>query len=127
MVDGKMSGDDYMKRMADALRSGARMLSEHCPVCGSPIFEIKGELWCLRCNKRVIKVKSDEEVGQALSVYTLRNTASTLAEKIEELTILLSRAVEVDEVKKLSETLEILLKTLEQTLRVRKLLGEEET
>ncbi|MEM3409695.1 MAG: hypothetical protein QXR41_05545, partial [Nitrososphaerota archaeon] len=92
-----------------------------------PIFEIKEELWCLRCNKRVVKVKSDEEVGQALSVYTLTITASTLAVKIEELTILLSRAVEVDEVKRLSETLEILLKTLEQTLKVRKLLREEES
>lgn len=121
------SDDDYMKRMTNALRSGAKMLPEHCPICGSPIFEIKGELWCLRCNKRVVKVKSDEEVGQALSVYTLTNTASTLAVKIEELTILLSRAVEVDEVKRLCETLEILLKTLEQTLKVRKLLREQES
>lgn len=122
-----MNEDNYMKRMTDALRSGAKMLSEHCPICGSPIFEIKKELWCLRCNKRVIRVKSDEEIGQALSVYTLMGTVSTLAAKIEELTILLSRAVEVDEVKKLSETLEIMLKTLEQTLKVRKLLKEEGT
>lgn len=120
-----MSEDNYMKRMTDALRSGAKMLSEHCPICGSPIFEIKEELWCLRCNKRIVKVRSDEEVGSALSVYTLMNTASIIAVKIEELTILLSRAVEVDEVRKLSEALEVLLQTLEQTLKVRKLLKEE--
>jgi len=120
-----MSEDNYMKRMTDALRSGAKMLSEHCPICGSPIFKIKEELWCLRCNKRVVKVKSDEEVGSALSVYTLMNTASIIAVKIEELAILLSRAIEVDEVRKLSEALEVLLKTLEQTLKVRRLLKEE--
>ncbi len=117
---------DDLSRMANALRSGAKMLSEHCPVCGSPIFEIKGELWCLKCNKRVIKIKSEEEIGTALSVYTLMDTASIIASKIEELTILLSREIEVDQIRKLSETLNVLLKTLEQTLKVRKMLKEEE-
>ncbi|MCS7126446.1 MAG: hypothetical protein NZ929_06020 [Aigarchaeota archaeon] len=115
-------GDDYMKRMADALRSGAKMLSDTCPACGSPIFEIKGELWCLKCNKRVIKVRSDQEISTALSIYSLMNTASVLATKIEELTILLSRTVDVDEIKKISETLSTTLKTLEQTLKIQKIL-----
>lgn len=119
------SGEDYMKRMADALRSGAKMLSETCPICGSPIFEIKGELWCLKCNKRVVKVRSDEEVATAISVYGLKNTVNVLAIKIEELTILLSRAVDVDEIRKISEALDTILKTLEQTLKVQNLLRHE--
>ncbi|MEN2974955.1 MAG: Sjogren's syndrome/scleroderma autoantigen 1 family protein [Candidatus Caldarchaeales archaeon] len=119
------SGEDYMKRMADALRSGAKMLSETCPICGSPIFEIKGELWCLKCNKRVVKVRSDEEVATAISVYGLKNTVNVLAIKIEELTTLLSRAVDVDEIRKISEALDTILKTLEQTLKVQNLLRHE--
>ncbi|MEM3921438.1 MAG: Sjogren's syndrome/scleroderma autoantigen 1 family protein [Nitrososphaerota archaeon] len=55
-----MSSDEaeYMRRMADALRSGAKMLADQCPVCNSPLFEIKDQIWCLKCNKRVIRVSS---------------------------------------------------------------------
>lgn len=116
------TGDDYMKRMADALRKGAKMLSETCPLCGSPIFEMKGELWCLRCDKRVIKVKSDEEAGAALTAYSLTNTMGVLATKIEELTILLSRTVDVEETRRVSETLSTLLRTFEQTLKLEEIL-----
>lgn len=123
--DKELNEKKDISRMANALRSGAKMLPEHCPICSSPIFEIKGELWCLKCNKKVIKIKSEEEIGTAISVYTLLNTASIIASKIEELTILISREIEVDQIRRLSETLEVLLKVLEQTLKVRKLLKEE--
>jgi len=111
--------DDYMKRMADALRSGAKMLSEQCPICKSPLFEINGQLWCLKCNKRVIKVRGDEEIGEALTTYTLSQTHEILAAKIEEITVQLSRAVEVEEIRKMAETLSILLKTLEQCVKLK--------
>jgi len=111
--------DEYMKRMVDALRSGAKMLSEQCPVCKSPLFEINGQLWCLKCNKRVIKVRGDEEVGEALTTYTLSQTHEILASKVEEVTLQLSRAVDAEEIRKLAETLSILLKTLEQCVRLK--------
>jgi len=111
---------EYMRRMADALRSGAKMLAEYCPVCKSPLFEIKGQLWCLRCNKRVIKVRGDEEIGEALTTYTLSEAQRALTSKIEEVAILLSRAADPDEVKKLAETLSILLKALHQSLNLKK-------
>lgn len=116
-----------MKRMTDALRSGAKMLSEHCPVCGSPIFEIKGELWCLRCNKRVIKIKSEEEIGMAVSVYSLMNTISVLTTKVEELTVILARTVDPEEMRRISETLNIVLGTIEQTFKVLKIMKEEQS
>jgi len=122
-----MSEDNYMKRMADALRSGAKMLSEQCPVCGSPLFEIKGELWCLKCNKRVIKVKSDEDIEAALTAYSLGQTTRVLATKIEELTILLSRTTDPDEIHKLSEVLSSLLKTYDQTVKIERILKERES
>ncbi|MCF8885057.1 MAG: Sjogren's syndrome/scleroderma autoantigen 1 family protein [Nitrososphaerota archaeon] len=118
---------DYMKRMTDALRSGAKMLSEHCPVCGSPIFEIKGELWCLKCNKRVIKIKSEEEIGMAVSAYSLMNTISVLSTKVEELTVILARTVDLEEIRRISETLNIVLGTIEQTIKLLKIMKEEQS
>ena len=122
-----MSEDDYMKRMADALRSGAKMLSEQCPVCGSPLFDIKGQLWCLRCNKRVVKVRDEEEVGEAMTTYVLSEVHRVLATKIEELSVMLSRTVEPKEVKDLAETLNVLLRAMEQNLKLRNALRGEKT
>ncbi|HDM26968.1 MAG TPA: hypothetical protein ENG27_01475, partial [Candidatus Bathyarchaeota archaeon] len=39
------------RRAADWLKRGGRMLSSTCPNCGSPLFEIGGEVWCPRCNQ----------------------------------------------------------------------------
>ena len=122
-----VSEDDYMKRMADALRSGAKMLSEQCPVCGSPLFDIKGQLWCLRCNKRVVKVRDEEEVGEAMTTYVLSEVHRVLATKIEELSVMLSRTVEPKEVKDLAETLNVLLRAMEQNLKLRNALRGEKT
>src|SRR5262249_29645349 len=53
LEDRKRMGED-VRRMADLLKSGATMLSETCPVCGSPLFRVKGEVFCAKCNKPVI-------------------------------------------------------------------------
>ncbi len=115
---------EYMQRMADALRSGAKMLAEHCPVCNSPLFEIKGQLWCLKCNKRVIKVRGEEDVEEALTVITLSEAAKTLAAKIEEVTLLLKRSADVEESKRLAEAMKTFLETLEKTTQLRKIFTE---
>ena len=74
---------------------------------------------CIRDSKRVIKVHGDEEVGEALTTYTLSQTHEILAAKVEEITLQLSRAVDVEEIRKLAETLSILLKTLEQCVKLK--------
>jgi len=51
-----------VKEMAEMLRQGAKMLSYSCPECGSPLFQLKsGEVWCARCQKRVVIVAEDED------------------------------------------------------------------
>ena len=115
---------EYMRRMADALRSGAKMLAEHCPVCNSPLFEIKGQLWCLKCNKRVIKVRGEEDVEDALTVITLSEAAKTLAAKIEEVTLLLKRSADIEESRKLAEAMKTFLETLEKTTHLKRVFTE---
>ena len=45
---------DTVKRMAELLKSGAKMLAEHCPKCSSPLFDIKGKTYCIDCNRSVV-------------------------------------------------------------------------
>jgi UPF0148 protein len=46
-----------VKKMAEALRSGATMLAEPCPTCGSPLFRFRsGEVKCVNCDKIVMPV-----------------------------------------------------------------------
>ncbi len=54
--DEKMDKQDAnIKKMAKALREGARMLDLACPVCNNPVFQNKsGEKVCVACERKVI-------------------------------------------------------------------------
>ena len=96
------------------------MLADHCPVCNNPLFEIGGQIWCLKCNKRVIKVKGEEDVEDALTSVTLTEVVKTLTAKIEELNLVLKRAADPEEIGKLAETVKTVLETLEAASRLRR-------
>jgi UPF0148 protein len=52
--------------MADYLLKGGKMLSKACPVCGSPLFEYKGETLCVVCAERGAEsVEEQPEQGPA--------------------------------------------------------------
>lgn len=110
--------DDYVKRLSDALRSGARMLSEVCPVCSSPIFQLGNELWCLKCERRVVKVKEEIEALAASTPYVLNRLEGVIAAKIDELASLLSKTVDPAEVTTLTEAIDRLLSTLRRSRRL---------
>jgi len=109
-----------MRRMADALKSGAKMLADHCPVCNSPLFEINGEIWCLRCNKRVIKVRGDEDVDQALAGITLSEVSKALTAKLDALTSLLKKTGEINEIREITEAIKSILDALEKASKLQK-------
>lgn len=109
---------ESIRKMADALRTGAKMLSDICPICKSPLFEIKGEIRCIRCNKKVIKVKDESEATIYTIPYILRNLDLTLIQKIEELTIKLSKAYDLNDIKDTGEVLNILLNVLRESKKI---------
>ncbi|MEM2238657.1 MAG: Sjogren's syndrome/scleroderma autoantigen 1 family protein [Candidatus Caldarchaeum sp.] len=114
-----MSSDaDYIKRMSDALRSGAKMLSEICPVCNSPLFEVKGELRCIRCDKPVIRVREESEMLTASTPLILSRLENALSAKIDVLTGLLRRSSEPEEIRVLSETLSSLIKLFHESRKL---------
>ena len=110
-----MGTDEDIQRMSEALKAGAKMTSDVCPVCASPIFEIKGELWCLKCNKKVIKIREDAEMTGALMPYILGNLENAVVDKVEQMSALLSRATEPSEVKSVAETISALLELLSRS------------
>ena len=115
---------EYMRRMADALKSGAKMLADHCPVCNSPLFDINGQIWCLRCNKRVIKVRGEEDVDQALTAITLSEVIKALTTKLDEATALLNRSAEIEDTKRITETMKLILDALEKASKLREAFTE---
>ena len=72
-----------MKQMGELLRKGARMLSETCPECNTPLFQLRdGRLICPMCNKPVVIVPADADV----EVMTHQGSIEqTLLNKVKEI------------------------------------------
>jgi len=94
------------------------MLSEICPVCNSPLFEIGDELRCLRCDKPVVIVREESETMSATAPLILSQLENVISAKIDVLTALFQKATEPDEIRTLSETLSSLLKLFHQSRRL---------
>jgi len=111
--------NDKIQSMADLLRSGATLTSLSCPVCSSPLFRLKnGDLWCGRCQKKVIVVKEGREYNEAQSITTLSTIEYTIMEKLQEINEKIRNTDDSDDLQKLSTILSSLLENLE---KIRKL------
>ncbi|MFQ6094751.1 MAG: Sjogren's syndrome/scleroderma autoantigen 1 family protein [Candidatus Bathyarchaeia archaeon] len=111
--------NEEIRSMADLLRSGATMTELSCPACSSPLFKLRsGELWCAKCQKRVVVVKEGEQPLHPAAHVLLGNLESTLLEKIQELS---GRLHEEKDIERLSKLGEVLSKLLENVERVRKI------
>ncbi|RLG52400.1 MAG: hypothetical protein DRN96_02925, partial [Thermoproteota archaeon] len=49
------------KVLAEVLKSGGDILAEVCPNCRVPLVRVRGEVYCPKCGKRVLLVKTDYE------------------------------------------------------------------
>src|SRR2546427_10723796 len=86
-----------VKRMADLLKSGATMLSDVCPVCGTPLFKVKGVVFCAKCNKPVVYQKAMSQQATLSPGYLLDSVEITVIGKIREANEVLK--IEMDPVK----------------------------
>ena len=115
-----MSREEYVRRMSDLLKSGATMLQNHCPECNSPLFRVKGEVWCPKCNKRVITVKEGEDQHIAMSSL-VDDVEKTILFKIQESNKQIMEEKDLVNLEKLSNLLLKWLEALERTRRINKL------
>jgi UPF0148 protein len=70
--------------MADLLKSGATMLSDICPECGSPLFKVKGEVFCAKCNRPVVYARATGPQATVSPGMLLESIEQTIIGKITE-------------------------------------------
>ena len=98
-----------LEKMRDLLLSGARMLGEACPKCGTPLFLIKevGLKYCPKCN---VYVATPDEIEKAkidksrLKIYDFDAYWASKEEEKEE--AVPKTITEEKEVRKKAETIE---------------------
>ncbi|OGD45456.1 hypothetical protein A3K79_05980 [Candidatus Bathyarchaeota archaeon RBG_13_46_16b] len=107
--------------MADLLRQGSALTELACPVCASPLFRLRnGDIWCAKCEKRVIVVKEDEEVETATKSIALEKLEATLLAKVQEIQDKMQRMENQEELQKLGTTLSGLLDNIEKTRKAKR-------
>jgi UPF0148 protein len=78
-----------VKKMAELLKSGAAMLPETCPECGTPLFRKGNETFCPKCNKPVVIIRSAEQETRLMADRILEDSEQTLLAKIREVNMAL--------------------------------------
>ncbi|MCD6480260.1 hypothetical protein J7L65_05695 [Candidatus Bathyarchaeota archaeon] len=113
---------DWAREMAKLLRSGATMLSYNCPECGSPLFRLKsGEIWCARCQKRVIILREGEDEAAVVQRELLwENLERAILRKLSSLSNLLSGEEEPERIREIAESISTLLASLQRLRRLKK-------
>lgn len=103
--------------MGELLRKGARMLSETCPICNTPLFQLKdGSLICPMCNKPVVIVPSDTDVDVMAHQGSIEET---LLNKVKEIQNMLVTEKDPHRINVLLETLMNLLDAREKIRKLR--------
>ena len=107
--------------MADLLRQGSTLTEHACPACASPLFRFKnGELWCAKCEKKVVMVKEGEDSTRITSSMAMEKLETTLLVKIQEIQGKMEQEQDVDGLQKLGTTLSGLLENLEKLRKAKK-------
>jgi len=110
-----------LQTMADLLRQGATLTEYSCPACASPIFKLRsGELWCAKCQKRVIVIKEGETPEEATKPIVMSQLESTVLAKIQEVEAQIKAEKTPAQLEKLSATLATLLENLEKIRRMKR-------
>jgi len=113
--------EKHIKRMADLLRQGATLTELACPACASPIFRLRsGDLWCAKCEKKVIIVKEGEDPSKITGSIVLEKLEATLLAKVQEIQNKMEHEQNMEELQKLGTVLSGLLENLEKIRRTKR-------
>ncbi len=107
-----------IKRMADFLRQGAKMLNINCPECNNPLFQLKNsEIFCPSCQKSVLLEKPAKKNDlSATSAAENMKKKPALAEKLRakllELSDKLTNEPDIHVVKDILKSMRLIMKIL---------------
>jgi len=107
--------------MADLLRQGSTLTELACPACSSPLFRLKnGDLWCGKCEKKVMVLKQGEEASQVTSSMVLESVEATLLARVQEIQKKMQNTKDMEGLQKLGAALSTLLDDIEKIRKARK-------
>lgn len=112
--------DDSVKKMADLLRQGATMLAEACPQCGSPLLRVGQDIYCAKCDRRIVYEKSDKQKpaeGQVVKDI-LPQLRETLIDKLHALKGVVESETDTEALTRLANLMVLLLQALEKLERI---------
>jgi UPF0148 protein len=105
-----------MKEMAELLRKGASMLSESCPICGTPLFKLRsGEVICPNCNRPIRYVEPDEDTARISQKGSLE---ATIMRKITEVQRMLEDEKDPQRIRETTSTLISLLEAMDKVKKL---------
>jgi len=104
--------DSSVKKMAELLRQGATMLADACPQCGSPLLKVKDDIYCAKCNRRIVYAKSDEEVDVQTVKTLIPELRETLINKLKALNEVVDNESDTEALTKLANLMVLLLQAL---------------
>jgi UPF0148 protein len=109
-----------LQSMVDLLKKGATLTELSCPACASPLFKLKsGEIWCVKCQKRVVVVKEGQTDEEATRPVLLNSLETTVLTKIQEVEKKLKEETDPAQLEKLTTTLTSLLENLEKIKKMK--------
>ncbi|MFW9792848.1 MAG: Sjogren's syndrome/scleroderma autoantigen 1 family protein [Candidatus Thorarchaeota archaeon] len=104
--------DSSVRKMAELLRQGATMLADACPQCGSPLFKVKDDIYCAKCDRRIVYAKSDEVVEPHAVKTLIPELRETLITKLKTLTEVIDSETDTEALTKLANLMVLLLQAL---------------
>lgn len=107
-----------LKKMSELLKSGATMLSETCPECGSPLFKVGSDIICVKCNKPVVILKASQQEDKVIGERVLGDLEQTILSKIKEINSAMSSENDAEKLAQYGKALSTWLDALD---KVRKL------
>jgi UPF0148 protein len=110
--------NEQIKKMAELLRSGATMLQEVCPTCGSPLFRFEDRVFCAKCG--ALSSKGSDAAKSDNTEAVVAQFTSTVLKKLTELDVEVSKTTDFEKLYKLAKVVLTLLKALELLTRLRK-------
>lgn len=104
--------DSSVRKMAELLRQGATMLADACPQCGSPLFKVKDDIYCAKCDRKIVYAQSDEEAVSHAVQNLIPELRETLIIKLKALTEIVSAETDTEALTKLANLMVLLLQAL---------------
>jgi len=108
-----------VKKMAELLKSGATMLSDTCPECGTPLFRKGKETFCAKCNKPVVIIQTAEDESRLKADTIFESSEQTLMAKIQEINMALKNEKDPDKLVAYGNALSSWLSAIEKLRRLR--------